>query len=194
MQNKQIITEREMAVVRLSVYYPGKTPLPLLYSLAYPGTFADAQALKDLPAVASRWWRSKKIQDFLNSETAVHKATVEAQESRIIAECMARLQSDADSDQARGLDYSRPENQRQKLNELINGATDPHDALDALKTMIQRQQDIAPEHRNQGKPIRVYLPIVCSDCIIYKIHDEIRTNYPELNEQLKEIAETLKNQ
>lgn len=167
MQNKYQISEREKAVVRLSLYYPGKVPTPLLYSIAYPGRFADAQALKDLPATASRWWRSKKIQDFLIAETAIYKANAEAQASRIESECIARLNR-ADGEQTpRGVDYSRPENQRQKLNELINGATDPHDALDALKTMISRQQEVAPEQRTQNNYMRVYMPLRCYECPLY---------------------------
>lgn len=191
MPNTKTITEREMMAVRLSVYYPGRISLPLLYSFAYPGAFADAQALRDLPAVASRWWRSRKVQDFLNSVTAQYKAHQEAEVSRIESECIARLSADGNAHQERGIDFSIPENQRKKLNELINGATDPHDALDALKTMIGRQQDIAPEKKN-GPQIRAYLPLTCDQCVIRRIFNAVHEDYPELKQQLQEINNTLK--
>lgn len=171
MPNNQIISERETAIVRLAVWYPGKLSPALLYSLAYPGAFSDAQALRDLPAVASRWWRSKKIQEFLQAETAVFKSNKDAMETRIQSECLARFESKV-ARPAKGIDFSIPENQRAKINEIINGATDPHDALDALKLMLSRQQEMAPESRKET-PQRFYLPISCSECPLYSMASDV---------------------
>lgn len=165
MPNNQIISERETAIVRLSVWYPGKLSPALLYSLAYPGAFSDAQALRDLPAVASRWWRSKKIQEFLQAETAVYKSNKDAMEVRIESECRARLESN-EARPVKGVDFSIPENQRAKINEIINGATDPHDALDALKLMLSRQQEIAPDPQKE-QIARFYMPLCCNQCPLY---------------------------
>lgn len=163
--SNQVITERETMAVRLSVWYAGKLPLPLLYSLCYPGAFEDAQALRDLNAVASRWWRSKKIQECLSTETATFKAYRDAEESRIKAECEARQQA-VRKDDAPAIDYSDPSQQRRKLNELIAGSTDPHDQLDALKALMARPE-IAPDSRKE-KPVRVYVPLSCHECPLYK--------------------------
>lgn len=167
MPNNQIISERETAVVRLSVWYPGKLSPGLLYSLAYPGAFSDAQALRDLPAVASRWWRSKKIQEFLQSEIAVYRSNKDAVEARIESECLARFESNG-ARPVKGVDFSIAENQRAKINEIINGATDPHDALDALKLMLSRQQEIAPDTKKE-QIARFYRPLCCSQCPLFSM-------------------------
>lgn len=65
------------------------------------------------------------------------------------------------------IDFSRPENQTAKLNELVNTASDPGEALDALKVIIQGQRadrDAAKE----GRTVRAYLPVSCSDCPLYE--------------------------
>ena len=64
------------------------------------------------------------------------------------------------------VDYSSPAAQQAKLNELVNTADDPGEALDALKVIIQSQKadrDAAKEGRVQ----RVYLPVSCTDCPLY---------------------------
>ena len=64
------------------------------------------------------------------------------------------------------VDYSSPAAQQAKLNELVNTADDPGEALDALKVIIQSQKadrDAAKEGRVQ----RVYLPVSCDSCPLY---------------------------
>lgn len=186
--NNLNISAREMMAVQLYVYYPGRIPPPRLYSLAYPGAFAEVQALKDLPATASRWWRSRKIQDYLADVSAQAKAHQEAEASRIEREILARLPShQVDSIPEKGVDYSDPRNQRKKLNELINGATDPHDQLDAIKVMIARQAEITTDKPNNPR-VKVYLPITCDQCRIRHLLDVVRMDYPELFNELKSIV------
>ena len=63
-------------------------------------------------------------------------------------------------------DYTDPKNQKDKLNEIINSARDPGDALDAIKVIISGQrndQDAAKQNKIQ----RFYTPLQCRDCPIY---------------------------
>jgi hypothetical protein len=65
------------------------------------------------------------------------------------------------------IDYTRPENQRTLLNDLINTADDQKDKLDALKTIIQAQKDdrqAAKDNQIQ----RFYSPLRCSSCPLYQ--------------------------
>ena len=65
------------------------------------------------------------------------------------------------------IDYTRPENQRTLLNDLINTAGDQKDKLDALKTIIQAQKDdrqAAKDNQIQ----RFYTPLKCHDCPLYQ--------------------------
>lgn len=64
------------------------------------------------------------------------------------------------------VDYQDPTNQSRKLNEIINGASDPGEALDALKVIIQTQKadrDGAKDNRT----VRAYVPITCPECPLY---------------------------
>lgn len=65
------------------------------------------------------------------------------------------------------VDYSDPSAQRAKLNELVNTATEPGEALDALKVIISGQRadrDAAKE----GRTVRAYLPVSCHECPLYE--------------------------
>lgn len=167
MKNK--ITIREQSAVRLHIYLDGEVSPSLLYRVAYPGSIDAVEAISDLPAVASRWWRSRKIQDFYTAEKALHDARKDAERKRIEAEAIHRIQAEkaGHTDTAGMIDFSIPENQRKKLNQLINTATDPGEALDALKLIISKQNELAPEERRES-PVRVYLPLSCQDCPLYK--------------------------
>ena len=65
------------------------------------------------------------------------------------------------------VDYSDPRNQLRKLNSLINGSKDAGETLDALKVMISKQSDLAPEKKTEP-PVRVYVPLSCDACPLYK--------------------------
>lgn len=64
------------------------------------------------------------------------------------------------------VDYSDPANQARKLNELVNSADDPGEALDALKVIISTQK-ADREAARDNKTVRAYVPITCSDCPLY---------------------------
>ena len=65
--------------------------------------------------------------------------------------------------QVRAVDYSDPKNQAQKLNELVNTASDPGEALDALKVIISSQK-ADREAAKERKTVQVYLPLTCDAC------------------------------
>ena len=65
------------------------------------------------------------------------------------------------------VDYSSPAAQQAKLNELVNTASDPGEALDALKVIIQGQK-ADREAAKEGRVQRVYLPISCEACPLYQ--------------------------
>lgn len=68
---------------------------------------------------------------------------------------------------AKFVDYSDPANQARKLNELINTADDPGEALDALKVIIQTQKADREAAKDQ-KIVRAYLPVHCAGCPLYE--------------------------
>ena len=168
MQMKNKITIREQSAVRLHIYMDGEVSPSLLYKVAHPGSIETVEAISDLPAVASRWWRSRKIQDFYTAEKALYDARKDAERKRIEAETTTRIQAEKAGhlDRAGLIDFSIPENQRRKLNEIINGTADAGEALDALKVLIAKQGELAPVERKET-PVRVYLPLSCSDCPLY---------------------------
>lgn len=61
------------------------------------------------------------------------------------------------------IDYTNPENQRKKLNQLVNNAEDSKDALDALKVIIQGQKDDR-QAAQERKQTALFLPISCDIC------------------------------
>lgn len=64
------------------------------------------------------------------------------------------------------IDYTRPENQRTLLNDLINTADDQKDKLDALKTIIQAQKD-DKQAAKDNQIQRFYTPQRCGTCPLY---------------------------
>lgn len=69
---------------------------------------------------------------------------------------------------ARGLvDYTDPQRQKEKLNEIINEARDSGEALDALKVIIQGQKNDQDAAR-LNKVQRFYTPMRCHECPLYE--------------------------
>lgn len=71
--------------------------------------------------------------------------------------------SDDGKKESKIVDYSNPDNQRRKLNQIVNNAKDSGEALDALKVIIQGQRADREAAREQ-KTVRAYLPLTCSEC------------------------------
>ena len=78
-----------------------------------------------------------------------------------------RVKSAANLKNSKFVDYSNPDNQAAKLNELVNTADNPGEALDALKVIIQGQR-ADKEAAKEGRTVRAYLPMSCSGCPLYE--------------------------
>lgn len=159
------LSEREKAAIHLHIY-GGVNNWPLLYRIAVPDSFPD-ESLKGLSDLASKWKRSPKIQAYLQTvqeqkflyEQRIKAAAIEAGDN-------VRTNSDMSAQKEKNIDYSDPANQARKLNELVNSADDPGEALDALKVIISTQK-ADREAARDNKTVRAYVPITCSDCPLY---------------------------
>ena len=78
-----------------------------------------------------------------------------------------RSENEPEKAPAKFVDYSDPANQRRKLNELVNKASDPGEALDALKVIISGQRD-DKQAAKERRQVAAYLPICCNDCPLYQ--------------------------
>lgn len=159
------LSEREKAAIHLHIY-GGVNNWPLLYRIAVPDSFPD-ESLKGLSDLASKWKRSPKIQTYLQTvqeqkflyEQKIKAAAIEAGDN-------VRTNSDKSTQKEKNIDYSDPANQARKLNELVNSADDPGEALDALKVIISTQKADREAARDK-KAVGAYVPITCYDCPLY---------------------------
>lgn len=165
---KNDLTIREQAAALLFVYGIETSPARL-YAVAHPGSLEAVAALSDVNASASRWLRNKKVQEFVRKEKAALDADRARERMAIEAETLERVDAAKDHTLAMEgmVDYSDPRNQLRKLNSLINGSKDAGETLDALKVMIAKQSELAPEKRTD-RAVRVYLPLACGECPLYK--------------------------
>ena len=173
MQNKNELTIRERAAALLFVHGIETSPAKL-YAVAYRDSLEAVEALSDISGTASRWIRSKRMQEFIQKEAAALDARRAQERKGMEAEIIAQLQARTDRslDGAGLVDYSLPANQLRKLNSLINGSKDAGEALDALKVMIAKQTELAPEKKTE-KPVRYFRPVDCKDeCPLYQMADD----------------------
>ena len=182
MPNKpQPPTPREIAVIRYGIAF-GITSKTDLYQLAYDGSLRAWANLSDAPAQANRWFKSKRITTLYERESALYAQRQAKERARIEAEAIARHEANQGrtaTPQQQGLiDYSQPENQRAKLNELVNTASDPGEALDALKGIIAGQRDDKQAAREQQTQ-RYYVPKSCEDCEIKAAFHKLTNNQTE---------------
>lgn len=165
MKGLKTITLRERAAVMLYIEGAIKSK-PDLYRVAYAGSSTEVESLADISATATRWFSSKKIQEFLASQKAICEEKRRKERKVIEAEILAHVPDKQKDASSRIVDYSNPENQRKKLNELVNSASDPGEALDALKVIISGQRDDKQAAREQ-RQVRAYLPLMCDECPLY---------------------------
>lgn len=165
---KTELTIREIAAARLFVYGLESSPAKL-YTIAHAGSLEAVEGFSALAANASHWLYSARIQDFIQKERAALDARRDQERRTIEAEVLARVhaQRDGSVTDAGQIDYSDPRNQLRKLNTLINSSKDAGETLDALKVMIAKQSDLAPEKKTEP-PVRVYVPLSCHECPLYK--------------------------
>lgn len=160
--NKRL-TPGEIAAVYYHVF-GGCQDWTLLYAIA--DGIKDKQVYDINRNTVSKWKGMDKITGLvatLKAEKArTEKATAENEPGESV-----RTNSPEPRKNSKFVDYSSPAAQQEKLNELVNTADDPGEALDALKVIIQSQKadrDAAKEGRVQ----RVYLPITCESCPLYQ--------------------------
>ena len=159
--NKRL-TPGEIAAVYYHVF-GGCQDWTLLYAIA--DGIKDKQVYDINRNTVSKWKGMDKITGLIQQLTAekvrTEKATADKGEENSVRTEKAPVLKNS-----KFVDYSSPAAQQAKLNELVNTADDPGEALDALKVIIQSQKadrDAAKEGRVQ----RVYLPVSCTDCPLY---------------------------
>ena len=171
------ITEQEQIAI-VALLYGFIDTWPEAYRIAAGQSHKDAEKDPHFTGYASRWKNSAKVKRYY--EIARDKKAV--QENDLIREwCKLnkidpeRIQGESEGTkkarEARNVDYTDPANQRRKLNELVNDATDPGEALDALKVIIAGQRDDR-QAAKEGKQVRAYLPVICSQCPLYQAQAE----------------------
>lgn len=144
------------------------------YIAAYPDRENDAENLRSLPSIVSRWKSSPAIRnEFERAQKYMQNRDLDTKD-KVRAIIQQEKGETGDNERTKGtpqkrafVDFSRPENQTAKLNELVNTADDTGEALDALKVIIATQKadrDAAKE----GRVVRAYLPISCTDCPLYE--------------------------
>lgn len=168
-------TPAEIAAIYYHVFN-GCDDWRLLYAIA-DGITDPKQVESINRSSVYKWKNSAKITALIDDITRrkydMQNAAIERVRNEIRAELMntdgdnERPENGKSGSRSGFVDYSRPENQTAKLNELINGTKDPGEALDALKVIISTQKadrDAAKE----GRVVRVYVPITCDSCPLYQ--------------------------
>ena len=145
------------------------------FKIAYDGTQKDIDKIKYLATIVSRWKRNPKIQDYYNECLYLHKMEKEKERETILKEYGGKDEETkgkgenvhTKSKTPKLVDFSNPQNQMQKLNELVNSSEDVGETLDALKVIIQTQKADRDAAR-EGKVVRCYLPMTCNECPLLK--------------------------
>ena len=172
---KNELTFREKAAIRLYIYTDGDVGIADLYRVAYNGDEAAIARISSIPSVASRWWRSAKVVDYYTREKATYDAKKEKERLQIEREVSARLSSPEKVE----IDYSDPKNVLQKLNTIVNSSSDNGEILDAIRLLIQKQNDLAPARKTEQVQ-RFFTPVQCRDCVVKKAFHKLTTEHPEL--------------
>jgi len=171
--NKRL-TDREKAAIYMHVF-GGVQDWKVLYTIADDGPAKDPEKIDR--SLVSRWKGTAKIQDLIEKVTREkHNMMSDAEregiekgraEGTMAGEESDRTEKPVNLKNSKFVDYSSPEAQRAKLNELVNTASDPGEVLDALKVIISGQR-ADREAAREGKINRVYLPVTCDSCPMYQ--------------------------
>lgn len=164
----KILSEREKAALYMHVF-GGVQDWRLLYKIALDEPF-PAGDLLNLSDFASKWKRSNKVQGFIQDLQAQKILQTEKDRQRGFLEGkQAAVESVHTKTETNTgfVDYSDPKAQTRKLNELVNSADDPGEALDALKVIISTQK-ADKEAAKERKTVQYYRPIRCNQCPLYQ--------------------------
>ncbi len=177
---KLTINNRELAALLLYVLGIEENRTEIYY-IASDKSRKDVESLSQIRNAVSRWWASGRVQQGLEHARAIvyerdARNSMKAKEderNRLFAE--AQENGNGGSERTDGgkkkafsiyVDYTNPDNQRRKLNELVNTASDSGEALDALKVIMSGQKADREAAREQ-KQVRTYLPLTCDACPLY---------------------------
>ena len=143
------------------------------YIIAYDGPAEKVKTQTALNSSVSRWKNSAIVQrEFKIISERIEKAKREERE-KILRESDKGRENSVHTETAKPAqidkytDFSKPENQFKKLNELVNTATDSAETLDALKVIMSAQK-ADREAARDGKVVKCYIPITCKDCKLYQ--------------------------
>ena len=144
------------------------------YIAAYPNTENDAENLRSLPSIVTRWKNVpvisaeyERARKYLQNRDLDTEDKVRAELRQEKEETGGSVRTKSAPEKRAFVDFSRPENQTAKLNELVNTADDTGEALDALKVIIATQK-ADREVAKEGRVVRAYLPVSCTDCPLYE--------------------------
>lgn len=161
------LTESEKAAIYYHIF-GGCNDWLLLYAIA------DGKKPENVRnrSTIYKWKNSHKIQDLLSKvqkekDSALQAFADEQRKTETDSGGNVATETSTQRTKPKYKDYSRPDNQTEKLNELVNTATDAGDALDALKVIISAQR-ADKESAKDGKQVRAYVPISCTECPLYE--------------------------
>ena len=167
------LSEREKAALYMHVY-GGVNKWTDLYIIASDKDLQTVENDKYTHIQASKWKASKKVQEFLEFLKLSKYKAIEAEREKGREEertngggDFERSENAPEGKKSGFVDYSDPANQKRKLNELINKASDPGEALDALKVIISGQRD-DKQAAKERRQVAAYLPICCNECPLYQ--------------------------
>lgn len=174
LQNKTL-TPSEAAALFWYVF-EGETDWKKVYMAAAGWTEEDAEADPvHLGQYLSKWKGTNKFKVELqrlklakeNYLKDIQQRAYEEGRRSAFKESAAGTKEEIDL-MAKGLvDYTDPQKQKEKLNEIINEARDSGEALDALKVIIQGQKNDQDAAR-LNKVQRFYTPLQCRDCPLHQ--------------------------
>ena len=172
------ITERENAVL-FALALGVVDSWQKAYILANQRPEEEIKGQTALKSTVSRWKQHPEIIKAYNNAVAILKA----REDKIREEAQkagnqehgeetttgdnVRTEQKTGRRVAGSVDYTNPAEQARKLNELVNTAQDPGEALDALKVIIASQK-ADRESAREGKRVVFYTPLRCHDCPLYE--------------------------
>lgn len=164
------LTIREKAACALYMQVGGQISPSDLLRVARGDSIDYVDALKDLPASASRWLHSKRIGDYLRALELEQADKERRLREKAEAEVLARVRlADPEASVSGLVDYNDPRNRRKLYNSIIaRSKDDPKTQLDAAKMFesIQRDGQNVPE--SARKQTRTYLPLRCDSCPLYR--------------------------
>lgn len=143
------------------------------YIIAYDGPAEKVKTQTALNTSVSRWKNSAIVQREFELITERIERTKKAEREKIVRESDKGRENSTHTETAKPAqidkytDFSKPENQFKKLNELVNTATDSAETLDALKVIMSAQK-ADREAARDGKVVKCYIPITCKDCKLYQ--------------------------